>query len=131
MAQTQRPLSPHLQVYKMYLTMVVSMGHRLAGLALGFGTLWLACWLGAAAAGPEAFATVQAFSGSWLGRLMLFGFTVSLFHHLLNGIRHLFWDLGWGFELPAVEAGAWLVLLGGIALSLLSWVLGYMTLGAL
>jgi succinate dehydrogenase / fumarate reductase cytochrome b subunit len=97
MAKIERPLSPHLQIYKPQITMVTSITHRATGIALGVGTLLLAWWLIAVAAGPEAYATVTAFTTSWFGQIILFGFTWSLFYHLCNGIRHLFWDMGQGF----------------------------------
>lgn len=115
----------------MYLTMVVSMTHRVTGLALGLGTLWLTWWLIAAAAGPDQFAQVQEFSGSWLGRLLLLGFTYGLMLHLLNGIRHLFWDAGWGFDLDVVEITAWAVVGGAAVLTLIVWIAGYYYAGAL
>ena len=103
MAIPERPLSPHLQVYRLQWTMVLSFLHRITGVALGLGTVLLAWWLVAAASGPEAFATVQNVVGSIPGRFVLLGFTFSLFYHLSNGIRHLFWDLGIGFELKAAR----------------------------
>jgi succinate dehydrogenase / fumarate reductase, cytochrome b subunit len=89
-----RPLSPHLQIYRPQITSVLSISHRATGLALSLGTLLLVWWLVALARGPEAFASVQSFVGSWLGRLLLLGWTFSLFFHLANGIRHLCWDAG-------------------------------------
>lgn len=102
MASENRPLSPHLQVYKPQITSVLSILHRTTGVGLGIGTLLLAWWLIAAAAGPDAFETAQAFIGSVIGRILLFGFTIALFYHLANGIRHLVWDAGYGFELSTV-----------------------------
>src|SRR5258708_21896065 len=94
-----RPLSPHLQVYRPQLTSVLSITHRATGVALAIGTLLLVWWLLAAATGPEQFAVVQAVLGSWIGRLLLLGWTWALFYHLANGIRHLFLDAGRGLEL--------------------------------
>jgi len=124
MSAHERPLSPHLQVYKPQLTSALSVLHRLTGVALGFGTLLLVWWLAAAAAGPEAFATAQGFIGSWLGLLLLFGWSVALFYHLCNGIRHLFWDAGYGFELPQAYASGWAVVIATGVLTLLAWVVG-------
>jgi succinate dehydrogenase / fumarate reductase cytochrome b subunit len=124
-----RPLSPHLQVYKPQLTSVLSILHRFTGVALAAGTLLLAWWLIAAAAGPEAFDTVRAVIGSWIGRLLLFGWTFSLFYHLCNGIRHLFWDMGQGFELPTVTASGWAAVVVSIGLTVIAWVWGYMSMG--
>jgi len=124
MSAHERPLSPHLQVYKPQLTSALSILHRMTGVALGFGTLLLVWWLAAAAAGPQAFATAQGFIGSWLGLLLLFGWSVALFYHLCNGIRHLFWDAGYGFELPQAYASGWAVVAATGVLTLLAWVVG-------
>jgi succinate dehydrogenase / fumarate reductase, cytochrome b subunit len=118
-----RPLSPHLQVYRPQLTSVLSITHRATGVALAAGTVLLVWWLVAAATGPEQFATVQWFLGTWLGKLMLLGWTFSLFFHLCNGIRHLFWDAGVGFELKAAYRSGWLVVFASIVLTAIVWVL--------
>src|ERR687892_1500300 len=102
MTARNRPLSPHLQVYRPQLTSVLSISHRVTGVALAVGTLLLVYWLVSAAAGPDSYATAQSVIGSWLGIVLLFGWTYALFYHLCNGIRHLFWDAGYGFELPTV-----------------------------
>src|SRR3954468_15090534 len=112
-----RPLSPHLQVYRPQLTSVLSITHRAAGVALAGGTLLLAWWLIAAATGPEQFATVQAVIGSWIGRLLLLVGSASLFFHLANGIRHLFWDAGLGFDLTTTYRSGWLVLIATVVLT--------------
>ena len=125
MAQTERPLSPHLQVYRPQITSMLSILHRLTGVVLGGGTLLLAWWLIAAAVGPEAYAEVAWFISSWLGRLVLLGCTFCLFYHLCNGIRHLGWDIGWGFELPVLRATGWLVLVAAMGMTLGAWILGY------
>ena len=125
-----RPLSPHLQIYKPMLTMMMSIFHRLTGAALYFGTLLLAWWLIAAATGPDYFNFVNDFLGSVLGRLLLFGFSWALFHHMLGGIRHLVWDTGRGFELGTVEIMARLTLLGSFSLTIVTWVLAYWAMGA-
>jgi succinate dehydrogenase / fumarate reductase cytochrome b subunit len=125
-----RPLSPHLQVYRWQLTSVLSILHRITGVALAIGTLLLVYWLVATAAGPMAFATAQEIIGSVPGRLLLFGWTVALFYHLLNGIRHLMWDAGRGFELRTAYASGWAVVTGAVALSLLAWIVGYASRGA-
>ena len=125
MAQVERPLSPHLQIYKPQLTSVLSILHRITGIGLGIGTLLLAWWLVSAAYGPDHFEAAQSFIGSWFGRLLLFGFTFSLFYHLCNGIRHLFWDAGWGFQLKTAYASGWLVGIASIGLTIGSWFAGY------
>ncbi len=119
-----RPLSPHLQVYRPQITSVLSITHRATGVALAAGTLLLVWWLIAAATGPEAFARAQSFIGSWLGLLLLLGWTVSLFFHLCNGIRHLFWDAGYGFELKTTYASGWTVVLATVVLTVLAWLWG-------
>src|ERR1700680_3743925 len=91
-ARIERPLSPHLQTYRWTLTMALSIVHRGTGLALYFGTLLMAWWLIAAASGPTAYAHVQAFTGSVIGRLIAFGYTRAMLHHLLSGLRHFVWD---------------------------------------
>jgi len=125
MANVERPLSPHLQIYRWPITMVLSILHRITGIGLGLGTLLLAWWLAAAAAGPDYYTTAQAVLGSWLGRLILFGFTWSLFLHLCNGIRHLFWDMGYGYEVKLANRTGWATLVASLVLTLLAWILAY------
>ncbi len=120
-----RPLSPHLTIFRPLITMVMSIVHRITGAALYLGMLLLAWWLIAAAAGPAAFETANSFFASWLGRLILFGFTWSLLHHLLGGIRHLIWDLGYGYSYEARNGLAWATLVGSVALTLIVWIIGY------
>ena len=124
-----RPLSPHLQVYKMMLTFVMSGFHRISGFALYFGIVLLAWWLIAAAAGPNAYANVEWFMGSWIGRLVLLGYTWALLHHMLGGIRHLIWDTIHGFEPAERELLALATLVGSISLTLIVWVVGYLAMG--
>ncbi|MEE8140734.1 MAG: succinate dehydrogenase, cytochrome b556 subunit [Alphaproteobacteria bacterium] len=129
MAQDDRPLSPHLQVYRPQFTSVLSILHRLTGVALGLGALLLVYWLAAAAAGPAWFEGARAVAGSWFGWLVLLGFTWALFYHLCNGIRHLFWDIGMGFELATARLTGWCVVLASIALTGAAWVVGMVGLG--
>ncbi len=110
MAGADRPLSPHLQVYRLPLTALLSITHRLTGVGLALGAVGLVAWLAAAATGPAWFATVSAAMGSLVGRVVLFGFTWALFYHLSNGIRHLFWDAGFGFELGHARLSGLVVL---------------------
>lgn len=124
-SQDQRPLSPHLQVYKPMLTTVMSITHRITGVALYFGSFLVAWWLVAAASGADYFAMVNGFFGSWLGRLILLGYTWALIHHALGGLRHLLWDTGRGFELPTVEWMAKANLAGSIGLTIVLWIIGY------
>lgn len=125
MASAERPLSPHLQVYRWQITMALSILHRITGVGLGIGTILLAWWLIAAASGPEAFETVQWFMGSIIGRLILLGFTVALFYHLCNGVRHLFWDVGYGLDIPTMTRTGWIVIVATVVLTLVAWVAGY------
>jgi succinate dehydrogenase / fumarate reductase cytochrome b subunit len=124
MRQADRPLSPHLQVYKPQLTSVISISHRATGLALAVGALVVVWWLLAAASGPAAYAGVQCFLGSWIGVLLLVGWTFSLFFHLCNGIRHLVWDSGYGFDLKTTYATGWAVVAASAGLTLVAIVAG-------
>lgn len=129
MSPRPRPLSPHLQIYRPQLTSVLSITHRASGLALAVGTLLLVWWLFAAAIGPDAFSLSQAFWRSSIGRLMLLCWTWSMFFHLCNGLRHLFWDAGRGFELKTTYASGWTAVTASIVLTLIAWVAGYMVRG--
>lgn len=122
---TPRPLSPHLQVYRWQWTMAMSILHRITGIALAVGTLLLAWWLVAAAIGPEAYAAANGFIGSFIGRLLLFGWTVALFYHLCNGIRHMIWDTGRNLELGPAYASGMFVLAGTVVLTAIAWIWGY------
>ena len=124
MTPADRPLSPHIQVYKPQLTSMLSISHRLTGLALGLGTLFLVWWLIAAASGDAAFAMAQAFFGSWLGLLMLFGWTYSFFFHLCNGVRHLMWDTGHGLDLHTAYTTGWAVLATSGLLTVAAFAIG-------
>lgn len=124
-AAKQRPLSPHLQIYRPLINMVMSIVHRITGTALYLGTVLLAWWLIAAATGPEAFSFANGLLGSPVGLVVLFGYTWALMHHMLGGVRHLIWDTGRGFALPTVNLLSWLTLLGSLALTgaIWAWVL--------
>ena len=125
---TNRPLSPHLQIYRPQLTSVLSITHRATGVALSLGTMVLLYWLQAVARGPETYAAAQEFLGCWLVQLVLAGWTWAFFYHLCNGIRHLFWDAGKGFELHQVYASGYTVLAAATTLTALTW--GYVLLVA-
>lgn len=125
-AAKKRPLSPHLQIYRPMLTMMMSIVHRITGAALYLGTLLLLWWLIAAAAGPNPYADVQWFMATVIGRLILFGYTWALIHHMLGGIRHLIWDTGYG--LGAIER-EWLTvatLVGSVGLTVVIWLVAYL-----
>lgn len=117
-----RPLSPHMQIYRPQWTWVPSIVHRLTGVGLLVGGVMVVWWLSAAAAGPDYFATVDGLFTSWLGHLVLLGLTWSLAYHLLNGIRHLVWDAGYGFEVPTAERSAQAVVAGSLVLTVLLWI---------
>ena len=125
-----RPLSPHLQVYRPQITSVLSIFHRMAGVVLWLAALLLTYWLAAAVYGADAFATAQALFGSWFGRLVLFGLTVALFYHLCNGIRHLAWDAGQGFEMQTLTKSGIAVIVVSLVLTGLTWVAAYAAAGA-
>ena len=122
----RRPLSPHLQIYRPMLTMMMSIMHRITGIALYAGTALLAWYLIALAAGPDAFETAAWFLNSIIGKLVLLGFTWALFHHLLGGIRHFLWDAGYGMDHPEREWLAQGTLVGGLVLTSLVWILAVM-----
>ena len=121
--ESRRPLSPHLEIYRPTLTMMMSIAHRITGVALYVGTLLLAWFLIAAASGPGAFAAAAWFLNSIIGKFILFGFTWALFHHLLGGVRHIIWDDGYGLDDPEREWLARATLIGGGALTLLVWII--------
>ena len=130
MSTKERPLSPHMTVYRFQLTSVLSFLHRITGVALAVGLLLLVYWLLAVASGPEAYNAVQAFNASIVGRTLLFGWTFALFYHLCNGIRHLVWDTGHGYELSDVYRSGWLVVGASVVLTVLAWIWGYSSIGA-
>jgi len=119
-----RPLSPHLQVYKWQLTSVLSILHRATGIALSVGALYLAIWVMFAASSPATYAGFQSFNSSILGRIVLGGWLFSAFYHLCNGIRHLFWDAGYGFELKDAYRSGWIVVAVSLIATLVSWIAG-------
>lgn len=122
MTTGSRPLSPHLQVYRPQITSILSITHRATGMGLAAAALVLTYWLNAAAYGADAFARAQALLGSVIGVILLIGFTFALFYHLCNGIRHLFWDTGRGFEMSQLRASGWAVVLVSVALTAVTWI---------
>jgi len=129
MGNTDRPLSPHLQVYKPQLTAVLSILHRATGVFLVVGSLLLVCWLVALAEGSESYATVQGLLGSGIGRTLLLAWVFALFYHLCNGMRHLFWDMGLGFDMDTVYASGRFVVVVAITLTLITFALAYAVRG--
>ena len=121
--QDNRPLSPHLSVYKPQITSMMSITHRATGVFLSLGLLMLVWWIGAASSGGEAYTNFTNFAGSILGQLLLAGWSYAIFYHMLNGIRHLFWDAGLGFELKSVTASGVAVITLSLALTAGVWAL--------
>ena len=121
----ERPLSPHLTIYRFTITMAMSIAHRITGAALYVGVLLLAWFLIAASTDAATFGAFSAFIDSIIGQLILFGFTWALFHHLLGGVRHFLWDVGYGMDAPLREQMAWATLIAGFALTVLAWAIGY------
>lgn len=121
MNRNDRPLSPHLSIYRWPVTMVSSILHRASGIAMSVGFIVLVGWLFDAASGPETYAGFVAVMGSGFGKLLLAGWSLAFFYHLANGIRHLAWDTGRGFEKSRASATAWLVIVAAIALTVVFW----------
>jgi len=127
--RSERPISPHLTVYRLTLTMAMSIAHRITGVALYLGTVLLVWWLVAASTSPRNFDVINGFFGSWIGWLVLIGFTWELFHHMLGGIRHLIWDTGRGLGEHERNLFARLTIIGSISLTILVWLIGLMLRG--
>jgi len=123
--QDKRPLSPHLSIYKPIPTMVASIVNRITGAALYAGTLLMAWWMFAAATSPAYFDWVNGFFGSWFGRIILFGYTWALMHHMAGGLRHLMWDTGHGFNKHFTTKLAKATWVFSIGATILIWVIGY------
>ncbi|RYD16482.1 MAG: succinate dehydrogenase, cytochrome b556 subunit [Lysobacteraceae bacterium] len=130
MPATARPLSPHLSIYRWQVQMTTSILHRASGIALAAGTILLLVALLALAAGPEAWARVVAFCDSGIGRVLLLGWTWSFAFHLLNGIKHLLQDVGWGYSIPQFVRNGWLAVIGSLVLTALVWAWILMRTGA-
>ncbi|MCH2549948.1 MAG: succinate dehydrogenase, cytochrome b556 subunit [Alphaproteobacteria bacterium] len=129
MRTENRPLSPHLQIYRPQLTSVLSIMHRLTGIFLAVGTLVLVWWLFSIALGPQYYDDFNWFISSIVGRLLLFAWTFSFTFHLANGIRHMCWDAGWGLDLSKAYKTGWLTLIISIVLTLVIWIVGYSLIG--
>jgi succinate dehydrogenase / fumarate reductase, cytochrome b subunit len=125
-ATRPRPLSPHLTIYRWPVTMTMSILHRATGIALYAGTLLVAIWLISAATSENFFNLVNAFFGSWLGLLILFGYTWALLHHMLGGIRHLIWDTITGLEKHTASKMAWATVIGSVTLTLIIWIAAFL-----
>lgn len=127
----ERPISPHLGIYRMQITMLMSIVHRITGGALYFGTVLLAAWLVSAAMGDRAFATVNALFGHPLGKFVLFGYSWALLHHMLGGMRHLLWDTGRAMDIRSADILGWLTILGSLSLTVILWWVGLSLRGGL
>jgi len=127
----QRPLSPHLSIYRPLINMMMSIVHRITGTALYFGTLLLAAWLVAVAMGETQFDLVNGLLGHPIGKLVLLGYTWALIHHMLGGLRHLLWDTGRGLQIWQVNVLSWMTILGSISLTLALWAFAFVLKGGL
>jgi succinate dehydrogenase / fumarate reductase cytochrome b subunit len=119
-----RPLSPNIQIYRPQLTSVLSIANRITGVVLSVGAVGLVIWLSAAVAGREPYAIVQQAIGSWIGRIVMLGFTFAFFLHLCGGIRHLVWDTVHGFELRSIYISGWSVVAASVLLTVAAWAAG-------
>ena len=122
----QRPLSPHLQIYKPQLTSILSILHRATGIALSMGSIILVFWVIALTLGDTTYTLYFNIINNWFGKLILFGFTFALFYHLSNGIRHLFWDAGYGYDLKQAYMSGSLVIFFSLTLTILTWILVFL-----
>ncbi len=121
MSNIDRPLSPHLSIYRWPITMVLSILHRMTGIALSLGFVMLAVWLFDIASGPDAYAAFQKYVNTVVGKLLLIGWSFAFFYHLSNGVRHLYWDTGRGLEKEQATRSAWLTLIMAVALTAVFW----------
>ena len=123
-----RPLSPHLQVYKPQLTSILSILHRGTGIVLSIGSIFLVSWILVLTLGESAYQIYSQFVNNWFGKLVIFGFTFGLFYHLSNGIRHLFWDAGYGYDLKDAYISGFAVIFSSLSLTLITWLIIYFKL---
>jgi succinate dehydrogenase / fumarate reductase cytochrome b subunit len=129
MKTADRPLSPHLQIYRWPLSMAMSITHRASGILLSVGSAALVFWLITAAIGPDAYAIAEGFFRSPVGIALLMLWSWAFFYHLCNGVRHLFWDGGKGFELPAAFKSGWAAILVSVAMTIVTWIFGFIIMG--
>ena len=121
MTNDDRPLSPHLSIYRWPITMATSILHRATGVALAVGFILFVFWLAEAASGPDAYAVFSTAMGSIIGRILLLGWSWAFFYHLANGIRHLVWDVGFGFEKAQANTSSWFVIVTSVVLTAAFW----------
>lgn len=129
MNTADRPLSPHLQIYRWPVTMASSIMHRVSGMWLSVGSAALVFWLICAALGPDSYAIARGFFSSGWGIALLMLWSMAFFYHLVNGIRHLFWDAGKGFELRTALGASWVIIGIAAACTIVSWIFGFMVIG--
>lgn len=123
--QNKRPLSPHLQVYKLPLPAVTSILHRITGVGLTFGLVFLAAWIITLALGADAFNAVHGFMISIVGKILWFGFMLALFYHMGNGLRHLYWDIGRGFDMKSVYKSAYINIAATVILAVVVAIIAF------
>ncbi len=125
MSAKQRPLSPHLSVYKFRITSTLSILHRMTGVVMSIGAIAFVWWLFAVASGPEAYATFTAVAGSIIGKIAIAGWLFTFFYHLCNGVRHLFWDAGKGFAIEQARASGWTVVTVSALATAAAWFVAF------
>ena len=121
MLKAGRPLSPHLSIYRWPITMTLSILHRATGVALSVGLIVFTVWLVALSTGAQSYGQVTGWLQTLVGRVLLIGFSFAFFYHLCNGVRHLFWDVGMGFEMRQANASAWFVVVATVVLTVVFW----------
>lgn len=129
MAGRAKPLSPHLQIYRLPLNAILSISHRMTGVALALGGALVVAMLIAAASGSQAYGVMYGMAAHWLGQIVLFGFTLALYFHMCAGVRHLFWDAGYGYELTTARRSSWAILAVALVLAVLTWAVAYSVSG--
>lgn len=117
----QRPLSPHLQVYRPQITSVLSILHRITGAGLFISLCFLIAWIASLAMGESAYLAFTGFMGTWFGQVIILFSLFGFYYHLANGIRHLIWDMGYGYEMPTVHLSGWIVVIVSVGATLLTW----------
>ncbi len=125
MSAKPRPLSPHLSVYKFRITSTLSILHRMTGVVMSIGAIAFVWWLFAVASGPEAYATFTSVAGSIVGKIAIAGWLFTFFYHLCNGVRHLFWDAGKGFEIEQARASGWTVVAVSALATAAAWLVAF------
>ena len=124
MNDSKNPLSPHLQIYRWQISSLVSITHRITGILNLLGLIFICAWISAAGIGENLFECFSVFSKSFVGEFILIGFTWSMSYHLLSGIRHFFWDLGYGYEIKTANLSGMIVILGALILTIILWMIG-------